>query len=267
MKQPRVNRIFKLLLLIIGVVSLLLLAFVGYVFFKSPAAIRFPQFEHAHFRMQLLVNGKAENFGHEAYQASYKPQQCSDELTKEPIHFHDKKDQFVHLHWKKLTGGMVLKYYGWNKIGGLEEVLGYRFDGVWHFQPVPIYGSVLPALSKDTTLYVYSGDETHFKRRDLNDFLLQDVETFFNKASNVQPEESISWFDALSSKVIAHDDEAPGLKAETTKNPEKSPEELTRINNLLGNVVLFAQKDEPTQEEIKARFAKLVPLSDSTCGG
>ena len=46
----------------------------------------------------------------------------------------------------------------------------------------------------------------------------------------------------------------------------KSEEELTRINNVIGNVVIFAQEKEPTKEQIKARFDNLVPLHDSTCG-
>ena len=47
---------------------------------------------------------------------------------------------------------------------------------------------------------------------------------------------------------------------------EKSEEELTRINNLVGNVAIFVQEKEPTKEEIQARFDNLVPLHESTCG-
>jgi hypothetical protein len=32
-------------------------------------------------------------------------------------------------------------------------------------------------------------------------------------------------------------------------------------------VVIFAQNDEPTDEQIRERFNNLVPLHDSTCGG
>jgi hypothetical protein len=46
----------------------------------------------------------------------------------------------------------------------------------------------------------------------------------------------------------------------------KSEEELTRINNVIGNVVIFTQEEEPTKEQVKARFDNLVPLHDSTCG-
>ncbi len=253
------RRFLNAALLLLGLIVLFILVYTGYVFLQSPEAIRQPKLEHAHFRMQLLINGKAEDFSSDAYQAAYKPQQCSDELAKEPIHFHDKKDQFVHIHWKHITGGMVLKYYGWNRINGLAEALGYRFDGVQNFQPVLLYGHSLPSFPQDANLYVYSGDESHFEKHDVNDFLFQDLETFFGKKSNIQPEESASWFDFLSSKAVAHGDEV--------HVPAKTSEELSRINNLLGNVVIFAQKDEPLENEIRMRFARLVPLFASTCGG
>lgn len=252
------ERIMKLILIIVGVVALFLLFFVGYAFIQSPAAIRQPQFEHAHFRMQLLIDGKSEDFGADRYQAAYKPQQCSDELADEPIHFHDKKDQFVHLHWKDITGGMILKYYGWNFIGGLGDALGYRFDGLQNFKAVPLYGKVLPPLPRDAKLYVYTGDETEFQQRNINDFLYKDLETFFGKKSHIQPEDSMGFWDILSTKAMAHGNEVHAVKNEA---------ELTRINNLLGNVVIFAQKDAPTQVEVQARFMQLVPLSESTCSG
>jgi len=47
----------------------------------------------------------------------------------------------------------------------------------------------------------------------------------------------------------------------------KSEEELKKINNLLGNVVIFVQPNEPTSEQVKAKFDKLIPLGDSVCGG
>jgi hypothetical protein len=48
---------------------------------------------------------------------------------------------------------------------------------------------------------------------------------------------------------------------------ETEQQRLTRINNLIGNVVIFAQDTKPNDQQVKARFNQLVPLSDSTCGG
>ena len=52
-----------------------------------------------------------------------------------------------------------------------------------------------------------------------------------------------------------------------TNSTVKTEEELKQINNLIGNVVVFVQKNEPTNEQIKARFNKLEPLGLSVCGG
>ena len=52
-----------------------------------------------------------------------------------------------------------------------------------------------------------------------------------------------------------------------SEDSDKSEDELKRINNLIGNVVIFAQDTEPTSEQITERFSNLVPLHDSTCGG
>ena len=47
---------------------------------------------------------------------------------------------------------------------------------------------------------------------------------------------------------------------------ETEEEQLTRINNLVGNVVIFVQSDKPTDRQIKDRFNDLEPLTDSSCG-
>ena len=54
---------------------------------------------------------------------------------------------------------------------------------------------------------------------------------------------------------------------ELVRGEETEEEKLTRINNMIGNVVIFVQKDKPTDQQIKERFNDLEPLSDSTCGG
>jgi len=253
-RPPRLTRFLEVLPKLLGGALLVSLILVGYIFLESPSAIRHPRFEHAHFRMQVIVNGKAENFAGSNYQTPYESNQCSDDISKEPIHFHDNRDQFVHIHWKDITGGMVLKYYGWNYIGGLSNALGYRFDTVQSL--VPTHGQILPDLPKGTKLFVYSGSAEKFEARPLRAFLDQSLEQFFGTPSNVQPEQT-SFLDLFTKKAYAHAD----------SSTPHSEEELTRINNLLGNVVIFVQPMQPTNAEVKARFAQLLPLNDSTCGG
>lgn len=242
----------------------------GYMQSVSPASIQYPRLEHAHLRMQLFVNGQSVDFGDPAFQRPT-PAACSDALSEEPIHFHDNKNQFVHLHWKGMGGGLVLKNYGWDLIGGKEGLLGYRMDRLPIIQNrVPIYGDVLPPMPDDATLWVYSGDKGAFKQRSAQDFLFQDFETFFGVQSNVQAAKTDPLRDLLFARSAAHEghdhsQEAPAATTQTTKT--KTQEELSRINNLLGNVVVFAQKNKPTDVQVRDAFDRLEPLSDTSCGG
>lgn len=260
----------KTFLIGIGAVAALL-GLGMYGFYSGQAAsIRHPAVEHAHMRLQLIINGEAVNFGSKKYQNTYDQGVCSDALSEQPIHFHDNKDQFVHLHWKRISGGMILKHYGWNLIGGADGLHGYRFDKLPSVSAVPIYGAVLPAKPGDAQLWIYAGDETGYQERAVQDFLTQDIETFFNKKSLVNPTAmlpNLFLARAAAHNGIDHDALVPAVQGVDSTAPEKTQQELARINNLLGNVVIFAQKDRPSEKQIKERFNHLEPLADSTCGG
>lgn len=243
-------------------------SYAGYVYAASPTVIRDPKLEHYHFRMQILVNGKAENFAEDKYQQDYAKDQCNASLPEQPIHFHDKKDQFTHIHWEGMTGGMVMKYYGWNYIGGINKALGYKLDDLGDIQKVNTHGNFLPAVPSDAKFYIYTGDENDYKEKSFDEWKNQDLEQFFGVTSNSPAHEQnkqSSLIDKLIPKASAHggaDDGADGEPGE-----ESQEEKLTRINNLLGNVVIFVQNDKPTDAQIKERFTKLEPLTDSSCGG
>lgn len=262
----------KKLTVILGIIIMLLVipvAYMGYLYVSSPAVIRGPKQEHYHFRMQILVNGKAEDFSAKKYQTGYSKDNCSANLTELPIHFHDNKDQFTHIHWEGMTGGMVMKYYGWNYIGGMNGALGYKVDDLSDIQKVNIHGNMLPAVPKDATFFIYTGSEKGYKQRSLDDWKRQDLEQFFGVTSNF-PGHTLNknGGDPLSSVLFptasANSASGPG---QATRPNETEQERLTRINNLIGNVVIFVQKDQPTQQQIKDRFNNLAPLSDSSCGG
>lgn len=253
--------VIPILLLIVFIIS------AGYVYGASPANIRNPQMDHLHFRMQIVVNGKQVDFSKVAFQTPYEKGQCSADLSKEPIHFHDGKSQFVHIHWKDITGGQVLKNYGWNMIGGPDNVLGYRMDDLPKVGKVPIHGNVLPELPKDAKIWVYTGNEQSYDKRPLDAFTKEKLERFFGKKSNFltyEPDSGglVDWFFPKASAHAGHDH-----STEATTVIETDEERRTRIQNLIGNVVIFVQPQEPAADQITARFKNLEPLSDSTCGG
>lgn len=261
------SKLWRIAVTAIAGVILLAGAFLAYAYFASPEAIRKPTFQHYHFRMQLLVDGKPINFAEKEFQVKAGSDVCTANLTQQPIHFHDNKDQMVHIHWDGVSGGMVLKYYGWNFIGGLHGTMGFRFDELPKLVNVPIHGNNLPTVPDGDNFYVYTGDENSYKEKSWNDFIHKDLENFFGKKSNLPTDsESTSLLDKLFPKAYAHDGE-DHENLPTSVNTNMSQEELKELNNLIGNVVIFVQKDKPSAKEVKARFDKLAPLPQSTCAG
>lgn len=268
-QKPHVGRRLKIGIIVVLALLLAPISYAGYVYAVSPAVIREPKLEHYHFRMQVVVNGQAENFAEDKYQQDYAKDQCNANLPEQPIHFHDGKDQFTHIHWEGMTGGMVMKYYGWNYIGGVNKALGYKLDDLGDIQKVNTHGNFLPAIPNDAKFYIYKGDENGYKEKNFDDWKNQDLEQFFDKTSNFPAHEQnkkTSLLDSLFPKASAHGTEDHST---TPKTPDSESEEqkLTRINNMIGNVVIFVQKDKPTDQQIKDRFNELEPLTDSTCGG
>jgi hypothetical protein len=282
--MSKTTKIISFLLLVV-----ILLPIIGYStvrFGLSQDNISYPAKDHAHFRIQYVYHGKMENFADTKYQTPYDKGQCDASLSKEPIHLHDNKSQIVHLHWARITGGEVLKNYGLNLIGGQDDKLGYQLYELTKFKitPIPIFGKVLPQPESADKLWVYSGEKDNFKFRTIEEFKNQDMEKFFGATSQERLDqekygEKISLFNPV--KVLAHGESSEHAKElavnSTAQNGEtgsplqnnqnKTEEELKQINNLLGNVVIFVQATEPTQDQVKGQFNVLEPLSPSTCGG
>jgi hypothetical protein len=207
----------------------------------SPTSIRYPLHTHFHFRIVLVSSGKEVNFADNSFQTDYSKDVCSAALTKQPIHFHDHNAQYGHIHWEGMTGGLVLKNYGWNFIGGLPGVLGYRFDKGMIPQTVPVHGNALPTRTDGVNYYAYTGTSTQHSQRSWSDFLHQPLNKFLAGTQVVDPSE------------------APELVAQ-----DMSAEQM---NDVVGNMVIFAQKDAPSAEQVTAKFKEIKPAPDSPCEG
>lgn len=228
-----------------------------YAYATTPEAIRHPASDHYHFRMQIVNNGTPINFADPTYQTPFDQDVCTAALTKEPAHFHDGLDQFVHVHWQHLNGGTLLKNYGWDFIAGTSRTLGYRFDKFPSLVRVPVHGKDLPEPPVGANYYVYVSsvnEPTNYWQQSWDDFLSLDLKDFFSIKPGFPPRES--WLQRLTPSASAHNESS-----------NRSEQELAELNDVLGNVVVFAQQDPPTDEQIKARFADLVPLPESSCGG
>jgi hypothetical protein len=160
----------------------------------------------------------------------------------------------------------------WNYIGGMNNALGYKLDNLKDPQKVTTHGNYLPTVPKDVTFYVYTGDENGYQEKSFNDWKTQDLETFFGTTSNfpahdINKGKQTSLLDKVFPKVYAHGTATDADGDDGAKPAETQEEKLTRINNMIGNVVIFVQKDAPSEQQVKDRFNNLEPLTDSTCGG
>jgi len=256
---------------IIGVVTAILVlsgGFYAYLYAFTPSHLRNPEFEHYHLRTQIIVNGEPVDFSQNKFQEEYDATSCSAELTGQPIDFHDNQDQMAHVHWSGITGGEFLKFYGWNLIGGEDESLGRRYDqDMMRMHSIDTAGNLLPAQPEGTNFYVYVGDKDSYEQKDWGTFLNEDLEDFMGKKSNLNrdDETSFSPIDLFTQKAYAHGNEADEHSEPTEGEDDEA--RLERINNLIGNVVIFAQNEEPSDQQIQDRFNNLVPLHDSVCGG
>src|SRR6478752_3561303 len=129
-RQKRWHPILSAVAAAFAVLLVLVGSFYGYAFASTPLNIRQPLLEHYHFRLQIIVDGKPVNFASSAFQEGYSKDNCNVGLTSHPFHFHDGKNQVTHVHWEGMTGGQLLKYYGWNYIGGRDNSLGFRMDNL-----------------------------------------------------------------------------------------------------------------------------------------
>ena len=309
MTRPSIIKISKILVISLSSLLVLFVLSLTTLHFVTPSRLAYPKQDHFHFRLQYVFHGQAEDFGSPRYQIEYIKDVCSGLLTESPIHFHDKKDQIVHLHWRGITGGDVLKFYGNNRVGGLDNIMGYKLDQMLSSSPkitqIPIHSTSLPKPSGSDKYYIYTGDKSQFQKKDIQDFTNKTLEEFLGQNSKTRVEfeevekleKSKTSFNPLTIQAQAHSgqehktlDEAQlhelnlkkteaekvavvalnnqvSLSSVSSSSPTKTEEELKEINNLIGNIVIFVQASEPTNEQIKARFDNLTPLSPSVCGG
>lgn len=232
---------FNLKNLSIIIISFLVLIGLGYStirFGLSKDNISFPKKDHSHFRIKYVFNGQEENFGGPRYQTDYTKDICNGTLTESPLHFHDNKTDYQHMHWARMTGGQMLKFYGLNYIGGLNNYLGFELDKFPQIIPVPIHSNSLPQPRPNDKFWVYTGTEKldnsgswEVKKRTFNEFVAQDFETFFGKESQERKDVEkygVSYLNFLDSvQADAHG----GLEHKTLDEEQKHILELSEKAN------------------------------------
>lgn len=232
------------------------------------SAIRNPKMEHFHIRMQVEIDGAVQDFSSDKFQNLQDATICKGGLAGEPFHFHDKTDQIVHIHWQGVTGGQLLKYYGLNKIGEPEGKLGVRTDSLPKLAFVPIHGNSFSTPQNSDKLWIYTGDDHSHTTRSAQDFLQLAIDDFLGKKSEIRTNiESKSTSQSLINELFSGIEVAANTDNSTTTGSKLSTEDLEKLNDLLGNIVIFVQQNQPTEAQVNAKFQNLIPLSETVCGG
>ncbi len=273
------KKITALLLIIIFILSA---TYLTLRYGLSKENIAFPTQDHAHFRIKYVFNGQEEDFGSPRYQTDYTKDICNGSLTTSPLHFHDNKPDYQHLHWANVTGGQFLKFYGLNYIGGLDGYMGFKLDSLPSVTPVPIYGKDLPKPRSEDQFWIYTGKENldslgnatgdwSFEKKTFDNFKDNSFEQFFGIESQVRKD--IQRYGALESfgdimtsiKVLAHNEVEHTTDAEAQKHlieigQQKNTERLnnkivdnTSSNSSFGNdSSTQPQLDPVTGQELKS---------------
>jgi hypothetical protein len=257
---------FNLKNISIAMLSLVLILAIGYStirFGLSKDNISYPTKDHSHFRIKYIFNGQEENFGGPRYQTDYTKDVCGGTLTEAPLHFHDNKTDYQHEHWGKMTGGQMLKFYGLNYIGGLDNYMGFKIDQLPKITPVPIHSNSLPKPRISDKFWIYSGVEKidnsgiwETKIRTFDEFINQDFETFFGKESQVRKDiekYGVSYMDFFSNiSVQAHS----GVEHKTLDEEQKHILELGEKaqTEKLNNQVITSSSSADQQSSSKSKI-------------
>ena len=269
----QLNKYTKIVLVLFSLSVILLGTFFAGIYLLTPSNLAFPKSDHFHLRLQYVHHNQEEDFSTEKYQVGFTKDICNGLLTSTPLHFHDDKNQIVHAHWQRISGGEFLKYHGLNYIGGLNDFMGWKISDLTQFPPkltpIPIQGNNLPKPASNDKFFVYTGDKNSYSQKNWQDFLSQDLETFLgtNSKERLDQQKAKDFENKIKINFSGVKVEAHEEHSSTATNTPKTEEELKQINNLIGNIVIFVQPEAPSDAQIKDKFNSLVPLSLSACGG
>jgi hypothetical protein len=263
-------QITKIKLLKTSIILLLIFATICGIYSYNNRRFTHPKSDHVHIRLQYVFRGKAENFGDPRYQIDYLKDVCDGELTESPIHFHDNKDQIVHLHWQDMKGGDILKFYGINETIGLDNIMGIKLDKLLTIKPqittIPIHSNSLPKPAGNDKYFVYIGDKDSYQQKEFGDFLTQPLEEFLNKKSSIREQrEELERFENSNSfmaiKALAHAGETHETLSEEQQHEldvqkEQAEKKLIEDRNNSISEPVSASTNNPnienkTEEELK----------------
>ena len=183
---------------------------------------------------------------------------CGLAVTEKPFYLDKDKKNVVQVRWEGMTGGELLKYYGFNYLSGLNDLIGVQYRGPFDIKPVrPL---AVSKLTSSDLLYIYSGSDKDFKLLNSQNFLYQDLENTIKK-SRLRTKREKESSKLILDTISVSGEESSGL----TLEPQLTEGQLNDINNIVGSLAIFIQRDTPSNTDVINSFNSMERLSSESC--
>jgi hypothetical protein len=252
-----------------------IVGFLGFSF-ASPMSVSFPKKETSQIRLLLSIDGNQTNFSTPQFQKPIS-QLCNQDISPYPIGAYNQSSQVLNLHWKDMTGSNILRYYGFNNKGPFKGYMGVNLTNFPNYEAVPILGELLPAPKEDYNYFVYTGNQYSYTQRKRSEFLNKSITDLLDSSNssknsiisiNTNAQVSKEKNENIDKEIIINQTPPIPVSSEESSQPssiqtpaQPKPEEDT----VLGTIVVFIQKNEPTQEQVMLKFTNLEQAPVNLC--
>jgi uncharacterized protein YneF (UPF0154 family) len=247
-------RRFKYVAIFLIILSILFgVAGFSFVTYFSRPYFNNPVFTNYHLRLQLINNGQIVSISGQNDERTNEFKVCDLTLLNRPIYQNSFNSELFQVSWEGITGGEILKYYGLNLVGGFDDVLGYRVKKNFGVEAIkPFQGNGI-SVSKKSKVFAYFKRQDGYEKLDQLDFLFKDIELAVKK-SNIRLEREHAKTPGLFGiRVFA--EEKPKIEQQEFES------KLSLDYDLIGNIVVFFEESEPTEDRIIDRFNNFIPLN------
>jgi hypothetical protein len=248
-------RRFKWIVLFLSLLTIVsTMGLFAFTTFVSRPYFNNPQFTNYHLRLQLVYDGQLIPFTNQNIQEINEFKVCDLSLLTKPIYQNSFNSELFQVNWEGITGGEILKYYGLNLVGGSDNTLGYRFSGLSKPQAIETLKGISVKPTKQQKTFVYQNRQDGYTKIDPLDFLFKDIEVVVKKSNIRLQREQSQPNNFFGIKTLAQSEKPVVQQQEFESN-------LSLDYDLIGNVVVFVEDSEPSEDRIIDRFNNFIPLN------
>ncbi len=223
---------------------------------KNSRVFFFPQYEYAHIRLRVFVEGTEIDVGNNPNGTRLFQGACSAVLQKEPLATILKDPHSIRLMWKGVKLQDVFTYLGLRD----TDFFGYVFSPSFGVKKIPLEAKSIIVAPEATPRFLFIRTGEGYIEREISDWFGKSIEDVFGRSSQIR----LSWY--TPNIASAHEEE--GEINTSSTDPLvilQEQEEARRLNNVLGEGVLFIQHSRPENDQIQRAFDTFPLLSGSLC--